>query len=203
MTTDPFKKIASYYDDLVEKYGHDPRACDYGHAKSQEIKFHILSEAMNLDGKSVLDVGCGFADFSVYLQEQFKQARYTGIDVSERMVQEAKRLRGYTAIHRANILQLPQDETFDLVTANGIFYLLGPEAPALMHKIIPKMYDLCRHAVAFTTLSSWAADQEPGEYYADPLETIAFCRRITPWVVLRHDYHPRDFAVYLYRGRCT
>jgi hypothetical protein len=53
--------------------------------------------------------------------------------------------------------------------------------------------------VAFNSLSAWATDQEAGEFYADPLRVVDFCRRITPRVVLRHDYHPRDFTVYLYK----
>jgi hypothetical protein len=43
--------------------------------------------------------------------------------------------------------------------------------------------------------------QEPGEFYADPVEIVRFCRSLTPWVVLRHDYLAHDFTVYLYRDR--
>ena len=40
----------------------------------------------------------------------------------------------------------------------------------------------------------------PGEFNADPLETVASCRRISPRAVLRHDYMPHDFTVFLYRS---
>ena len=36
-----------------------------------------------------------------------------------------------------------------------------------------------------------------GEFYTDPLQTLAFCRTLTPWVTLRHDYHSRDFTIYM------
>jgi len=61
------------------------------------------------------------------------------------------------------------------------------------------MFSLATSAVAFNTLSTWAQDQEAGEFYADPLKVVEFCRTLTPWVVMRHDYHPRDFTVYLYK----
>src|SRR5580698_8834420 len=80
--TDPFARIADYYDSLVRKYGHDPRACDYGRAESQKIKFRVLSEVLPLANSSLLDVGCGFADFATFLGERFPGLQYSGIDLS-------------------------------------------------------------------------------------------------------------------------
>ena len=196
---DPFGRIANYYQDLVQKYGHDPRACDYGRPQSQEIKFRVLSEAMSVKGRSVLDVGCGFADFHRFLRDHFGEVRYSGIDVCPAMVEEARRLDPGCEVKLANILGDSIRERFDLVTANGIFYLLGDEAWPTMQEIVRHMYAVAEHAVAFNSLSSWAEDKEAGEYYADPAEVLQFCRTLTPWVVLRHDYHPRDFTIYMYK----
>jgi SAM-dependent methyltransferase len=196
---DPFGRIANYYQDLVQKYGHDPRACDYGRPQSQEIKFRVLSEAMPVKGRSVLDVGCGFADFHRFLRDRFGEVRYSGIDVCPAMVEEARRLDPHCEVKLANILDASIRERFDLVTANGIFYLLGDEAWPTMQEIVRRMYAVAEHAVAFNSLSSWAEDKEAGEFYADPAEVLQFCRTLTSWVVLRHDYHPRDFTVYMYK----
>jgi SAM-dependent methyltransferase len=196
---DPFGRIANYYQDLVQKYGHDPRACDYGRPQSQEIKFRVLSEAMPVKGRSVLDVGCGFADFHRFLRDRFGEVRYSGIDVCPAMVEEALRLDPGCEVKLANILDASIRERFDLVTANGIFYLLGDEAWPTMQEIVRRMYAVAEHAVAFNSLSSWAEDKEAGEFYADPAEVLQFCRTLTPWVVLRHDYHRRDFTIYMYK----
>lgn len=197
--TEVFARIAEFYNNLVDQYGYNPRACDYGCAESQIIKFRVLSEVMNLEGMRILDVGCGFADFGDYLIQRFNSIQYVGIDISSRMIEVAKQLRPYFDLRVGNILDENFNELFDVVTANGIFYLLGEEAPFLMRRIIQKLYKLARYSLAFNSLSSWANDQEPGEFYAEPLETVMFCRQLTPWIVLRHDYHPRDFTIYLYR----
>src|SRR5947209_13273762 len=89
--TDPFARIADYYDGLIRKYVHDPRACDYGREESQRVKFRILSEVMPLANCSLLDVGCGFADFATFLQSRFAAMRYSGIDLCSAMVSEAQR----------------------------------------------------------------------------------------------------------------
>src|SRR5581483_11112775 len=51
-------RIARFYDDLVARYGDDPRACDYGSPASQATKFGVLSSVCDLTGLRVLDVGC-------------------------------------------------------------------------------------------------------------------------------------------------
>ena len=195
----PFDAIGAYYDRLVAEHGHSHRAADNGRAESQQIKFRVLSDVMPLAGKNVLDVGCGFADYADYLAQRFPGVGYTGVDLSQAMVNGAQRAHPGLAVRRLNILH-DDPGRFDVVTANGIFYLLGAQAPDLMRDLVARMFALCREAVAFNSLSTWAPDPEASEFYADPAETLAFCRTLTPRVTLRHDYHTRDFTVYLYRA---
>jgi SAM-dependent methyltransferase len=194
-------RIAGYYRELIERYQHDPRACDYGHPASQRVKFGVLAGVMPLAGKRILDVGCGFADFVPYLAAECGEVDYCGVDITAEMIDTARRLHPGLSLRCLDVLRENPGGPFDLVTANGIFYLLGAEAPVLMRRLITRMFELSRDAVAFNSLSAWAPDPAPGEFYADPLETVAFCRTLTPWVALRHDYHPRDFTIYMYRNR--
>lgn len=191
--------IAGYYERLIDQHGVGPRACDYGRPESQRVKFRVLSEVMSLDGKSILDVGCGFADFADYLDEQFEGVRYSGVDITPGCIEKACRTHPGLDIRQGDILQQNVHESYDLVTANGIFYLMGDEAESLMKQLVTKMFELSRDAVAFNSLSSWCDDKEEGEYYADPSHVLEFCRGLTPWVTLRHDYHARDFTVYMYK----
>jgi trans-aconitate methyltransferase len=190
--------IGAFYDSLVDRYGHQPKACDYGQEASQRIKFEVLSRVLHLSGKKVLDVGCGFADYATFLHERYGTLNYTGIDVSRRMVEEARKLHPDRDIRHCHLLDM-QDQCFDVVTCNGIFYLLGSEARVMMERMIERMYSMATEAVALNSLSAWAPDQQEGEFYADPIETADFCRRLTPHIVLRHDYHSRDFTLYLYK----
>jgi SAM-dependent methyltransferase len=201
--TDTFGRISDYYDRLVRQYGHDPRSCDYGRPESQNIKFRVLSEVMPLADCSLLDVGCGFADFATYLQGRFSGVQYSGIDLCASMVTEARRNHPDLDLRSANVLDASFDRPFDVVTANGIFYLLGEQALPMMRKMIERMFGLATSALAFNSLSDWASDQEANEFYADPVQVLKFCRELTPWIVLRHDYHPRDFTVYMYKAPRT
>jgi SAM-dependent methyltransferase len=194
-----FRKIGSYYDGLVQRHGYSPYACDYGRIETQALKFEVLSQVADLRGKRILDVGCGFADFADFLDSKFEDITYTGVDISEAMVTTAKMRNPALDIRRLNILE-EYPGSFDFVTANGIFYLLGSDAWPLMQQLVARMFECATEAICFNSLSRWETRIEEGEFHADPAQTIAFCRTLTPWVSLRHDYHPRDFTVYMYRS---
>jgi SAM-dependent methyltransferase len=193
-----FDWVAGYYDGLVERHGDSARSCDYGDPRSQIAKFEVLASVAPLEGRRILDVGCGLGHFVDFLKERYREFTYVGVDLSERMIELGKELHPGVDLRVANILTEDLGE-FDVVAASGIFYLLGDQAPELMKQIVSRMYSHARVAVAWNSLSAWASDQQGGEFYADPLEAVRFTRSLTPWVTLRHDYHPRDFTIYGYR----
>lgn len=196
-----FEKISGYYNKLIDENGYDPRSCDYGHPASQQIKFKTLGDTVDFTNRKVLDVGCGFADFSTYLESRFEGIEYTGVDLSESMVKIAKENHPKKDIRKLNILEESPSGRFDIVTANGIFYLLGEEAEQISKEIIKKMFEIADELIIFNSLSSLAPNIEQGEYYADPAEMLRFCQQLSPWVVLRHDYHPNDFTITIYKNR--
>ena len=154
---------------------------------------------MPLAGKRVLDVGCGLANFyDVSLSEHGVAAEYHGIDISELMLARARARHPHLSLRRLDILD-EDPGRYDIVSANGIFYLLGEDGEAMMPRLVARMYELAGEAVAFNSLSAWASTQQAGEFYADPAVVLNFCRKLTPWIVVRHDYLPHDFTVYLYR----
>jgi SAM-dependent methyltransferase len=193
-------RIVGYYESLITQYGYSHRSCDYGSKQSQTKKFQALADALPTENITLLDVGCGFADFADFLSGCRPQCHYTGIDITAGMIEEARRLRPHVPLKKGNILN-EDPGRFDYVSANGIFYLMGPgeESIQRMKALITRMFAIAARGVAFNSLSAWAARQEPNEFYAEPVRTLDFCRTLTPWVVLRHDYLPHDFSIYMYR----
>src|SRR5207244_2032271 len=120
--------ITAYYAQLLDRFGPDARACDYGRPESQRIKFEVLARAEPLGPATVLDVGCGLADYAGFLAERRPRATYTGVDVTPRMIDEARRAHPGLALDVADILMPDFTTHFDVVTANGIFYLLSGDA---------------------------------------------------------------------------
>ena len=195
------QRIADYYDRLVDQYGHDPRACDASSSQALETRYGVLSEVADLNSKSVLEVGCGFGDLGVFLRKKYPTVQYVGIDVASRMIGEARRAHPDLSFRHHNLLNMSAAEQFDVVLAQGIFYLLGEDAESKMRLLIEKMFSLSKEAVAFCAISSWASKKLAEEFYADPAKLLVCCRTLTPNIVLRHDYLPNDVALYLYKKK--
>ncbi len=193
------QRIAGYYNELVDRYGHDPRACDASSSASLEIRYNVLAGVCDLSGLSVLEVGCGFGDLGVHVQARFPGIRYTGVDLSPRMIEEARRCHPALEFSCCDLMAMPDGAQYDVVLAQGIFYLLREDADARTKAMIEKMYALARKAVAFSAISSWTPRKTSGEHYLDPATLLETCRTMTSKVVLRHDHLPNDVAVYLYK----
>lgn len=193
------ERIAGYYDRLVREHGYSVLARDATSLETLEVRYRALSEVGELAGKAVLEVGCGFGDLGAYLVARFPGVKYSGIDLSGAMVETGRRIHPSLELKQGDVAELPASAKFDFVLAQGIFYLLGADAQRKMQTLIRCMFDHCNAGVGFCTISAWADAKREGEFYPDPLETLAHCRTVTPWVTLRHDYHPGDFAVYIYR----
>ena len=193
------------YSGLVQKYGCDVRALDWGSRESQQLRFSVLAQVGNLDGASVLDVGCGLGDFFEWTRNSGLVLDYTGIDLTPSMIELARQRFPRARFEVADLLSYAPTATdgLDFVVESGIFTFRKQDAFDYLRATVTRMFDLCSRAVAFNCLSAWAPGQDAGEFYADPLKTTEFCRSLTPWVVLRHDYHARDFTVYMYRDRAA
>ena len=68
--------ITTRYRDRLQQHGPGDRALASGTTERNAIRFGVLKSVGDLEGKSVLDLGCGLADFYAWLQEQ-------GINVEE------------------------------------------------------------------------------------------------------------------------
>jgi SAM-dependent methyltransferase len=198
VSTDPYvERLRRHYAPLLARHPADHRGVDWGSAEGQRRRFEVLAEVASFEGASVLDVGCGLGHFSDFLRDRRVSAHYRGIDLLPEMV-EAARLRAPAGrFERARLEDQPSEST-DFVLASGVFTFADEAA---LRRDVAEMMRVARRAVAFNSLSAWASQAVPGEFHADPAATLAWCRTLTPWVVLRHDYHPGDFTVYLYRAR--
>ena len=192
----------AYYTELIKRYGIDSRSLNWGSAASQFLRFRVLAEVAPLEGCSLLDVGCGLGDFCSWFESQNITVNYTGVDIVPDMIELASKRFPDKNFELVNLLNSTNRITQkDIVVASGIFAKRTQNPSEFFHAMITGMFETAGVAVAFNSLSIWAPEKELGEFYADPLETMAFCRTLTPWVTLRHDYHARDFTIYMYRNR--
>ena len=189
----------SFFSELVRKHQISPLSLNWGSRASQEMRFAVLAQVGDLAGASLLDVGCGLGDFYDWQKRTGLGANYLGVDLTPEMIRVAKERFPGVDFRVVNVLE-EKIGAFDFVIASGIFYLRQNEPFEFMRHMIAHLFASSRKGLAFNSLSAWCDGRDAGEFYADPSQTLDFCRTITPWVALRHDYHPRDFTIFLWRG---
>lgn len=83
-----------FYKASLEKYGLTCKALHWNSTHNQELRFKVLLSFIKDDIStcSVVDVGCGFGDLYHFMKQ--KPLNYTGIDVMDEMVDEAKNKTG-------------------------------------------------------------------------------------------------------------
>ncbi|MDJ0677007.1 MAG: class I SAM-dependent methyltransferase [Calothrix sp. MO_167.B42] len=189
-------KLKQHYLPLLQQHGSTFRAVDWGSSRGQTIRFQVLLEVGDVLNASILDIGCGVGHLVEYLAEIGYRGNYIGIDTLPEMVAAARVCYPNWQFQEGDILNSETKWQADYVLGSGLFTFGDKQ---LMEMTVKAMFNVCNQALAFNSLSSWATQKESGEFYADPLATVEFCRTLTPWVILRHDYMHHDFTIYMYR----
>ena len=85
----------------------------------------------------------------------------------------------------------------DFVLASGIFAFVDYTQ---LQYIIALLFSRANKGVAFNCLSLYTPEQkkEPELFYPNPSDVFDLCKKLTPYVNLRHDYLVNDFTIYLY-----
>ena len=204
-----------YFEGLLAKHGENYLALDWNGPESQKLRYEILKEIF-VYGKrasniSVLDVGCGLGDlFGFFKSERLlaqHKIRYTGLDIAPKMLEAARRKYPEAGFELKDILEEKDVPKADYIFCSGIFNIRTIDYKShLVHvrSMLQRMFELANCGVAVNFLSEGAlplSDPEglnSGRYfYFKPEEILGYCRSIGGRFMLRHDYHPGDFTVYL------
>ena len=190
-------RVREFYEPLLAEHGDDHNAVAYLTQESQEGRFAILADVGDLSEASVLEIGCGIGHMYGWLSGNGYRGDYLGIDLQEKMIERARVRHPAVKFEVADFLEDAGRYEADCTLACGIFHLGDQE---LFETTIKAIYGSCRVAAAFSSYSTWCPeDKKDASFFANPLKTMEFCRELTPHLILRHEYMPYDFTVYMYR----
>lgn len=196
----------TYFSRKLAEHGESLGTLDYGSPESQLRKFEVLYEGLRRDSRPIalLDLGCGFGDLLTFLRRHHvRLSSYTGIDLVPGIVEIAAKKHPQGRFRVRDILTQGLDDTCDYAIANGIFYLKTRDNEGYLHRTIQLLWNSCRRGVLFSARSRLAdrtfIKRERHLYQYDPSEVLDFCLQLSRATVLRHDYLPHEFTIYMYR----
>jgi SAM-dependent methyltransferase len=193
--------IINFYDNALQRHGDRPEAVRWT-SKGQKLHYHSLLDIGCLEGKKVLDYGCGKGDFCHFLKEQKIKVQYTGFDINDRLIALA---RGKYPECRFQVFDIESDilrEDFDYIFLCGVFNLKVQGVNETVKNTLSGLFKHCRYALVFNGLSAHDPDKDFELNYISPEEVFDFAvKELSPFVSLRHDRIPYDFNLYVYRNR--
>jgi len=191
------------YEKRLQEFGYSPATLGWGAHGRQELRFSVLAEAaLRMPNSSVLDVGCGFCDLYDFLEQRGWRGRYTGIDIVPGLLQVARQHHPDLDVRELDITDDPPSlNEYDFVISSGTFNAALPSGSNQSHieAALRIMFRRSRQATCVDFLSSRVDFQKPGAYHTDPGWALAAAQQLTRRVLLRHDYMPYEFAVFLFR----
>lgn len=197
--------MIEYYDGVLAERGHRPEGVDWKSQDAQEEAFAVFAQTIG-PNDSVLDVGCGLGHLGKFLGRLGHRGRYTGIDISQRMIEAGRERNPELDLRVVDLLASDcpiESQSYDVVVACGVFTehfdIPYAEFEDFVRLLVTRMYDVCRRQAAFNMLTDAVDFRVDRLHYASPVSYLDFGRSLARWVTLRHDYPAYFFTVQLHR----
>lgn len=183
--------INEFYDKIKDNT-FSVKSLGWGSQYSQEIRFANLIKEIDLN-LSVLDVGCGYGDMSVYFNNYF------GIDIREDAINEAS-IRYSNKLFKVGVIEDLVGK-YDWVLSSGIFCHKIEDNLNYIKNSLIRMYDLCTIGISVNFLSSYSKTKNDNMYYASPADIMYIIENdLSKNYILKTNYLPNDFTFTVYKN---
>ena len=205
-------KSLDIYQNNFKKFGVDPKSLLWRSRGAAHQRFRQFWAEIDFTNKKVLDIGCGFGEFGKFLLKRYEGVRYTGVDITPEFIAKATELVPGGSFFVADLFKDKIEGDYDVVTASGVLNSnMEARLPArqgqnlaFRKEGIKKMFDLTNHIFAFNMLGAHRqpkTEEGSNVWYADSLEILDYCMTLTHRVILRANYHSRDFTILMYKEK--
>lgn len=190
------------YSDRLLKFGYSEEALGWSKNKN-DLRFAALLAEWNqeLTGSSVCDFGCGFGDLYGYIKSNFdpEPFQYCGIEINEKLVEVGKELYPNAEFWVGDIVNEPFDRTFDFAFSSGVFNhkLSFQDEYEFITECMNKLNQISTKGYAVNFLSDKVDYQLEHTFHSNPGKILEIAFKHSRHVVLRNDYMPFEFTVYV------
>ncbi len=204
MNKDDKNQIIARYQNRVKENSNNIKALASGTEERRAIRFDVLCEVAGTPGKlsgaTVLDLGCGFADFYQHLKNRGIKVNYTGYDINPDLIAVARKNFPELIFEVRDIQETGIQETFDYIICSQTFNnkLVHEDNLALVKIILKLCLPAINKGMVFDFVTAHVDFKEERLYYFSPEELFKYAKSLTKRVTLRHDYPLYEFALYLF-----
>lgn len=191
--------IISFFNSNLSLHGDRPEAVRWT-SIGQILHYQCLLDIGDLNGKKILDFGCGKGDLYEFLKRKGIKVNYTGYDINEKLITVAKKKFPECRFEVFDIDRESVKEDFDHIFICGVFNLKVEGLEKIIEDILMKLFRHCRIALAFNGLSAHNPKKDFELYYSYPEDLLQFAvKNLSPHVSIRHDRMNYDFVMFVYK----
>jgi len=192
------KAIRAHYNHRISPDRPNYDVLDWASEGSQQARFEVLADNVDLEGLALLDVGCGLGDLLAYLESRNLRLEYTGVDLLEEMVQAARQRHPHGRFVCADVFSNDNpfaQESFDVVFCSGIFNLNLGNNEQFLAAALGRLMELSRDYTVFNLLHARQLQQDATYAYYHPSAVRTMLDALPCSYRLIDDYLPNDFTV--------
>ncbi len=194
--------LKKHYEPRIEKFNENSKILDWESPEAQKTRFSILTDNIDLNGKSILDVGCGCGDLLDWLKSIDVNADYFGVDILKKMTDRASELHPETVFAAADIFDegfKSEDvigrSSFDVTFVSGIFNLNAGNNEAFLRAAVPVLAGLADKYFVFNLLDPASPDRDENYFYFEPSEAEKLASSFAGSVKIISGYLSNDYTV--------
>lgn len=196
------KNTQERYHKRLEEFGYSPKSLGWLKGK-QDIRFDILTSLYNFENKSILDIGCGFGDLNKILRQKASKYSYLGLDLCENLIKVGKEQfpENYIEFSSGDFLQLEVNKHIDWAIESGIFNhkLSKLDNYDFIRSVMEKTFKVAKDGFSFDFISDNVDYKDEHIFYASPEKILSFAYELSRNVVLRSDYMPFEFSIFIFK----
>ena len=201
MTFFDLANLKEDYDWSLQQFGPGPKALLWWDYRSMAIRFRELVKDVPVDGKSIMDAGCGLGDLLPFLYAKSVNFRYIGYDRKPEFIDEAKK---HFEGHDFKIGDPFNNRLglYDVVISSGAMNGNAKNWLKKRKKMIANLFDQTGEVLAFNMaggLKPIASDALIA--YANADEIYQYCRTLAADVRLNTSYLDKDFTITMFKKK--
>lgn len=206
-----YQDIYKHYEKKLFKYGPTHKGMDWPNANDLDKRFNVMTGLFNnfkLKKPSVLDLGCGVGLYIDYLKRNnlFDKILFTGIDISSKMIETAKKIHPDENFFVQDIIKKPLSvNSYDYILMNGVLTekvsLSKIEMVEFAKNIIYSAFNSSSKGIAFNVMSSYVDWERDDLFHWNLNEVVSYLlNNCSRHIKINMDYGLYEYTFYVYKN---
>jgi hypothetical protein len=197
---DDVSQVVRRYQQRIAEHGPTFASLNSGTEEKQAIRHSVHSTALRGSNPSVLEIGCGLADFYKYLLHHKRDCSYHGYDIVPEYIDECRRAYPEAKFTLRNVFIEGIEGVFDTVVMSQVLNNRYQKSDnvQVMQRALELAFEHTRVSVSVDMVSTYVDFRNPDLFYYSPEEVFRIAKVISPRVLLRHDYRAFEFCIQLF-----